>query len=199
MKPLSILSALALVLALASSAVAQETAKPKPEAFPVGTKPKVQIGQTYTADTFDSWEMLCVKVAKGPEPCEIGQLVLDDKSNPISDVRFFPLPPGTVAIAGATIVTPLGVLLKNGVVIGVDDAKPKQYPYSYCNNVGCIAQVGFTGLELQALRKGKTAKITVVMANNRQNPLIIPVSLKGFAPAYAALSKYILDQQKAKK
>lgn len=190
---------LALVAALATGANAQTAKKPAAGAFPVGKTPVIQVGQTYTAKTYGNWDLMCVKVAKGPEPCEIGQLVVDGKSNPIADIRIFPLPPGRAAIAGATIVTPLGVLLKDGMVITIDKNAPKQYPFTFCTKIGCIARVGLTGLELQSLRTGKTGKITVVLASNPQNPLTIPMSLKDFATAYAALSKRLIDEQKVKK
>jgi len=180
----------------AGSAAAQDTTTPKPDAFPVGETPIVQVGQTYTAETYGDWEMLCVKTAKGPEPCEVGQLALDEQANPIADVRIFPLPPGSQALAGSTIVTPLGALIANGIIINVDKKKPKQYPYMYCTTVGCVARVGFTALELQAMRTGDKMKISVVMASNAKAPVVIQVSLKGFSTAYAALSKKVIDAQK---
>jgi len=204
MKTLAKWTVLALVASAAGAFAQTTTAPATPPAtsgatsqnFPVGAAPKVQVGQTYTADKKGDWEILCVKAASGPEPCEIGQLVLDDKGNPISDVRVFPLQPGSQAIAGATVVVPLGVLLANGLVIGIDGKKPKQYPYTFCNNVGCIARVGFTAIELQGLRKGTKGNLTFVMANNAKNPIAVPLSLKGFSSAYAALNKLLIEAQK---
>ncbi len=190
----------ALAVALtASMSMAQTPATPKPTQFPVGAPPKVKVGQTYTAETYDSWEMLCVKTEKGPEPCEIGQLVLDAKSNPISDIRVFPLQPGSQVIAGATMVIPLGVQLSDGLIFGVDKKKGKQYPYAFCNNIGCIARIGFTAIELQNMRTGKEGKLQFTMANNPQNPIVLAFSLKGFAKAYAALNKKIIADRKSLK
>lgn len=180
---------------LATSSGAQESGGTDTETFPVGTDPEVQAGQTYTAETFDDWDMMCVKAAEGPEPCEIGQLILDQNSTPVADVRVFPLPPGTQAIAGATFVTPLGVMLPNGMVFAVDDKKPKQYPFAFCSNVGCVARVGFTALELESLRSGSNGKITIRMINNPGQPIDIGLSLKGFSAAFAALSKKILEEK----
>lgn len=193
MKHLAKFSALALCLALAPMAVAQETTESTDEAFPTGTQPEVQIGQAYQAGNFDDWEMVCVKAESGPEQCEIGQLVMDDAANPIADVRIFPLPQGSQAIAGSTILTPLGVSLANGLLFAVDEDEPKQYPFAFCNNVGCISRVGFTPLELQKMRKGAVAKMTIRLFQDPNNPISIGLSLKGFSDAYAALTKKTLQ------
>jgi len=186
---------LALLSASGTLTTAQETKAPASNAFPVGTKPKIQVGQTYLVETYKDWDLMCVKVAKGAEPCQIGQLVMDDKSNPIADIRFFSLPPNSPAIAGATMIMPLGVLLETGLVFGVDDKKPKQYPFVFCNAVGCLARVGFTPVELESLRSGKSGKMTLRMANNPPNAINISLSLKGFSTAFAALTKRMLTQK----
>lgn len=184
-----------LVLSAPQASIAQETDNGAAEEFPVGTEPAIQPGQTYARETFGDWELMCVKTAEGPEPCEIGHLIIDDAGNPVSDVRFFPLQDAGQVLAGGTFVTPLGVLLTNGVVYSVDDKTPKQYPFQFCNSIGCVARVGLTALELQAMRKGAVGHLVITMVNNPGQPVNIPVSLKGFAAAYAALSKLILEQQ----
>ncbi|NOX74878.1 MAG: invasion associated locus B family protein [Alphaproteobacteria bacterium] len=166
------------------------------EVFPIGKAPEVQPGQTYAKEVFGDWELLCVKTAEGPEPCEIGQLILDGNSNPIADVRIFPLPPGNAAIAGATFINPLGVALASGMIFGVDDKETKQYPYQFCTSVGCIARVGFTPLELQALRKGENGKMTFRMMNSGDQQVTVNVSLKGFATGYAELTRLRLQAAK---
>lgn len=162
--------------------------------FPVGTTPEIQLGQPYAKETFGDWEMLCIKTEEGPEPCEIGQLILDGNGNAVSDVRMFPLPPGSEAIAGATFITPLGVALQSGLLFAVDDKKPKQYPFQFCNNIGCVSRIGFTPLELQAMRKGETGIMSFRLVDNPQQPVNVGVSLKGFAAAFAALSKLRIQQ-----
>jgi invasion protein IalB len=166
------------------------------EVFPIGKAPEVQPGQTYAKKVYGDWELLCVKTAEGPEPCEMGQLILDENSNAIADVRVFPLPPGNAAIAGGTFINPLGVALQNGIVFGVDDKETKQYPYQFCTSVGCIARVGFTPLELQAMRKGKNGKLVFRMMNSGDQQVAVNVSLKGFATGYAELTRLKLEAAK---
>jgi len=197
MKTLSKWSLIALATALTVStiAIAQTETETNSEEFPVGTTPDIQPGQTYVLETFGHWELLCVKVETGNDPCEVGQLVLDENSSPVADIRAFPLPAGAAAIAGLTFVTPLGVSLPTGLVFVVDDKAPKQYPYQFCNQVGCVARLGLTPLELQAMRKGEKGTISLRMISNTEQQLDITVSLKGFAAAFAALTKLMLDQQ----
>jgi invasion protein IalB len=179
---------------LAGGAMAQDTTTT--EEFPIGTTPEIQPGQTYAKEAFGDWELLCIKTVEGPEPCELGQLVLGENSNPVADVRVFPLPPGNAAIAGATFINPLGVALQAGMVFGVDDKETKQYPYQFCNNIGCVARVGFTPLELQALRKGENGVMSFRMVADPNQPISVKVSMKGFATGYAALTKLLIDAQK---
>jgi invasion protein IalB len=199
MKTLAKICALALALTTSTALQAQTTEEPAGDAleFPIGTQPEIQVGQAYTAEVFDNWELICVKQESGPEPCEIGQLILDIQSNPISDVRIFPLPPGGQAIAGATFIVPLGTRLQVGMNFAVDDKEAKNYPYVFCNNVGCVSQVGFTPLELEALRKGTAGSISFVMVQGQGTPSFFRVPLKGFSAAYAELSKRVIALQNA--
>lgn len=205
-KILARFAALTLAALFATAALAQDSgttgdtgdqASGPATSFPIGTDPEVQVGQTYSAEVFGDWELICIKQDSGPEPCEIGQLILDDKGTPVSDVRIFPLPPGGQAITGGTFILPLGVQLQPGMNLAVDDKDPKNYPFFYCNNVGCVSQVGFTPLELEALRKGTAGKVSFLMVGGQQGPLTLTLSLKGFSAAYAELSKRMIALQNA--
>ncbi len=189
------MSLIGLSAAFAFAAAAQDTGGTVAEQFPVGTEPEVQVGQTFLVENNGNWDLMCVKVAEGPQPCEIAQLVLDEQSKPIADIRLFPLPPGGQAIAGGTFVIPLGVVLPNGLNFAVDDAESRQYPFAFCNNIGCVARVGFTPLELEALRSGNEGKMTFRMINDPSKVVTLPLSLKGFSKSFAALQKRILSQQ----
>ena len=197
MKALTRFVAIATSLAIAHGAFAQDQKNAK-QSFPVGKAPEVKIGQTYAVETFDAWELLCVKVAKGPEPCEIGQLIRNDKGVPVAQIRVVPLPPGQPALAGANITMPLGVDLQHGLTVQVDKNPPKQYSYGVCFGIGCVAPVGITALELEDMRAGKQIKVVSDIYGGPQ-VLTITASLKGFAKAYTALQKRIAKQEKAAK
>jgi len=194
MKPLRALCLAACAAFVAGTAQAQTTTES--EEFSTGKEPEIQVGQTYSRDQFDDWEMICQKTETGADPCELAHLVVDQTGNAMVDLRIFPLPPGQKVIAGSTFVAPLGIMLQNGVVLELPGKESKQYPFQFCNQVGCVARIGFTPLELEAMRKGETATVTLHSVSNPNQGVSVPISLKGFATGYAALVKAMLELQK---
>lgn len=186
MKNLIKLAALALPLALGAPVFAQETAKPKEE-FPIGTTPEVKVGDIYVKNTEGDWQVRCVKVETGAEPCHIYQLIKDAEGNSVAEMTVFHLPGGGAAVAGANVMTPLGTMLKNQMLFKVDDGKAQSYAYDWCENVGCIARMGFTGLELEALKRGTAATITISSVVAPTQAIGLPVSLNGFSAAFTAV------------
>ena len=77
---------------------------------------------------------------------------------------MFNLPKGSEgpAVAGATFIAPLETLLTTGMVLQIDDAKPKAYPFTLCTQIGCVARIGFTAEEIEQFKKGASAKMTIV-------------------------------------
>lgn len=187
MKNLIILPALALAASLSfGMAVAQESDAPTTEEFPIGTDTEVQVGQTFLVKKYDAWNHLCTKVSEGPDACHIFQSITDDKGNPVAEISLFKLPEGGVAEAGATIITPLRTLLTANLVMTIDGGQPKQYPFNWCENIGCVARIGFTGVELASLKAGTNAILTLRSAENPSVPVNLGLSLKGFTAAYEA-------------
>lgn len=183
-----ILSALsALSLAAALPAFAQETTPAATEEFPIGKTPEVQIGQPYVVKQEGSWQVRCVKAEVEPEACFIYQLLKDSEGNSVAEVNVFHLPGGGAAVAGANIITPLGTLLQNQVLLSIGGAAPKAYSFGWCEAIGCIAKVGFTGLELESLKKSKDATITINSIVNPNLPIVLSVKLDGFSDGFKAV------------
>ncbi len=185
MKLFAHLSVLALATTLASGVLAQDTTTTETEEFPIGTNPEIQVGQTYIKQASGDWNVRCIKVAEGPEPCDIHQILNDPEGNPVAEISVFHLPPGGAAVAGATAVTPLGTLLPAQMTFGIGDAQAKQYPFNWCEAIGCIARLGFTGLELELMKKGDKAQMTVFSIQAPNQPITLTVSLKGFSDGFA--------------
>ena len=101
-----------------------------------------QPGEPYVREVFGDWALRCVRVADGPEPCQLYQLLLDQDENPIAEVSIVPLPPGGQAVAGAVIVVPLETLLTEQLTLSIDGSQARRYPYDFCNRAGCIARFG---------------------------------------------------------
>lgn len=157
-----------------------------PAAMP--TQETAEVGQSYTVTTFDSWEQRCVKSADGSDPCQMYQLLKDKDGNSVAEFSMFPLPKGSKAAAGATIIVPLETLLTANLVLAIDGGKPKIYPFTFCSTPGCVARVGFTDEEVGQFKKGAKANITIVPAAQPDQKVVLDVSLKGFSAVLAAVA-----------
>lgn len=191
---------LALALGFAAVAHAQDTTATKPTATalaagapaaPAATADAANadgIGQPYVKTTSGDWHERCVYAPKGQDdPCLLYQLLKDGKQNPVAEMTIFPLPKGAQAVAGASIVTPLETLLTQQVTMQIDSAPAKTYPFIFCAERGCIARVGFTQQEIDAMKKGFKIVVQIVPAASPENPVDLDVSLKGFTSGYEAL------------
>lgn len=148
-----------------------------------------QPGQTYTLANFDSWEQRCVKTASGKDPCQLYQLLKDQSGNAVSEISLFPLPPGGQAAAGATIVTPLETLLTEQLHLVIDGGTPKTYPFTFCSQIGCVSRVGFTAAEIDEMKKGAKAVITIVPVVAPTQKVVVDVSLSGFTAGFQAVTE----------
>ena len=146
------------------------------------------IGESYLAEKLGDWSLQCVRTQDGNDPCEMSQLLLNSKGQPMSEVSLFRLPGIQGAVAGANIIVPLETLLTSPLVISFNEDTRKQYPYSFCNAVGCVARIGLTDKEVELMKKGIVAKITVSHISLPNKPITFAMSLKGFTAAYSRTS-----------
>ena len=142
------------------------------------------VGEDYTLETFDDWSLRCIKAAEGPDPCQLYQLLRDADGNAVAEILMFPLPPGSRAAAGATIVAPLETLLTEQVVITVDGGTAKTYPFTFCNAGGCVSRVGFTAEDVAAFKAGSAATLRIVHALAPDQVYDLKISLKGFTAGF---------------
>lgn len=135
-------------------------------------------------DTFDDWEVRC---APEGDECFVYQLANDPEGNPVAEFSLIRLPEAGEAAAGATVVTPLGTLLPAGLVLQVDTGEQRQYPYSWCSQVGCFARFGFSDDSIAAMKRGAVAKLTLASIVAPDQPVTLEISLKGFTAAFDSL------------
>lgn len=196
--------ALAILLSVALPAGAQDsttadtaTENPEPNADTGGlslgevVSPDNQIGRTYTRATYSDWELRCVLTEDGKDPCQMYQLLMDQVGNPVAEINLFPLESGGLAVAGATIVTPLETLLTEQITMQIDDKASKRYPFSWCSQIGCFARIGFTGEELQSLKDGAMAKVSIVPVAAANQNVVLTMSLAGFTAAFKGVNEAI--------
>jgi invasion protein IalB len=165
-----------------------------PEGLPDQTH--AAVGQVYLAATFDTWEQRCTKSADGADLCQLYQLVKDETGAPISEIVFFALPDGGQAAMGANVLAPLETLLTANIRIAVDGAQGKLYPFFVCTSNGCLAKVGFTAPEVDAMKKGKQLTMTVVPAASPDKTVVINVPLKGFSAGAQAIKDALAKVKK---
>lgn len=149
-----------------------------------------QVGQYYSKETHQDWTTRCIKAEQGKDPCELYQLLKDSEGNSVAEMTLIPLRNGEVA-AGATLIAPLETDLIQGLGFAVGTAEPRGYPFNFCAPVGCVSRMGFTAAELDALKRGANATVTLLpFGGDRENPVRLTLSLAGFTAAFDALAAY---------
>lgn len=190
-KFLTTISTIAL-LAMTAPAFAQDTTAP---AADTTAEEELSLGQEvteeggpgtpYVREKEGDWNLECLRVEEGQdEPCQMLQPLNDADGNQVANVRLFRLPDGSQAIAGALIAVPLETLLTAQLTITVDGAKPKRYPFSVCDRLGCYARIGLTAADIGAYKKGAKATMTLVPFVAPDQKVELPMSLSGFTAAY---------------
>jgi len=143
---------------------------------------------TYIKEEYGDWQLKCFRTEAGEDPCQMYQLLTEEAGNPIAEFSLFRLPEGSKAVAGATIVVPLGTLLTEELRISVDGGPAKTYTYSFCSMVGCFARIGLTQADINGFKAGITANLQLVPAQAPDQTLNIEASLSGFTAAYDNVS-----------
>ncbi|WP_416915965.1 MAG: invasion associated locus B family protein [Roseicyclus sp.] len=177
----------ALVAVLPVAGLAQTTEPAVEDGLPVGQE-VVEIGQTYVAETHGDWEVRCIRAEEGqPEPCQMYQLLLDNNGGAVAEFNIFDLPDEGQVVAGATIVTPLDTLLTPGLRLRVDDGNWSEFPFAFCQPIGCFARLGLTEANLDAFRAGGEAFVALVPLPAPDQVVQLEASLSGFTAGFEAL------------
>lgn len=179
--------ALAIATAMSLPAAAQDTTTEQP-ADPLAPSLGQEVVEPYVKSTHGDWQLRCIRAQDGSDPCELYQLLKDGKGNSVSEITLVALPGGKDAVAGATIIVPLETLLTQQLTLAVDGGKPKRYAFTFCANVGCFARIGFTAEEIENMKKGSAAQISVVPVLAPDQVVSVSISLKGFTEAFEAVS-----------
>ena len=181
-----ILKLVAAMVLVGASAFAQDATEEAPdpaavanEAFPVGGVS--QQPQEVVRASFGDWEIRC---AGETDNCFMYQLLLDPNGTPLAEISLIKLPIGSEAVAGATVVAPLGTVLTRGLTMVVDQGEATTYPFSWCTRPGCFARFGLTDLLVENMRNGTEIKLVVFSVQNMQLPIEVTASLNGFTAAF---------------
>lgn len=143
-----------------------------------------QLGDRYSREKHGDWDIACLKTEAEEDPCSMLQILTDPQGNPIAEYSLFRVEGGGQAAAAASIVVPLETLLPARLTIAIDDNPSKQYQYTFCNPIGCVAQIGVTAAEIEMMKKGAKATISLVPAPAPDQRIDLDLSLSGFTAAY---------------
>ena len=142
---------------------------------------KPAIGEGYLREKYGEWELRCIKAeVMKDEECRVFNFLVDQDGNTIAQLDMQFLSTSGKAVAGVDIATPLGSLLTAQVVLKIDAGKAKRYPYTWCDQQGCYARFGMTQEEIDAMKRGAKANVTILSVAAPDQPLSMDRSLSGF-------------------
>jgi len=176
---LKIISVISTLLALAAAPAFAQDAETADENFP--TAEALADDANGVVARHGDWQIRC---APDSNNCRMFQAGFDSDGNEIANITLQPLPEGSAAILGASVVTPLLTLLPRGVTLGVDDGVPAAYPYSWCDRAGCYARFGMTAGQVDAMKSGNSAYLSLFAIVDQEKEIRAEVSLTGFTAAF---------------
>lgn len=140
-------------------------------------------GVPLTRETFGAWEVACAENGQ----CAMAQIGNDANGTPILEmvVRKLPEPVAVgdrQAIAVLDIVTPLGVVLTEGVGLTIDGGRTEAAPFQICTEQGCLVREPVDADLITRLKRGNTATVGITAA--AQGAITSSLSLTGFTKAY---------------
>ena len=84
------------------------------------------------------------------------------------------------------LILPLGISLRQGVFLQVDEGDLNEIPIDRCEREGCFVELLLSPALVADLKAGNLLK---VIMNYRDETLVIDISLQGFTAALAELSR----------
>lgn len=180
------LALVGLSLLVGGVGVAADAAAPAAAPVPVPAPE----GPRTTAQSFGAWVYRCEDQMVDGKPahsaCALSQDVVVQQDGKSQTVMKLGVTPGADASSHAvTVVVPLGVRLKPGFGLAVDDGTAQPMAYDYCGPRGCWVAGAPIDALLPGLKAGKTGRARIVMMNGRE--IVIEFPLAGFAAGLAAL------------
>ncbi|MES0861410.1 invasion associated locus B family protein [Ruegeria sp. SCPT10] len=147
-----------------------------------------RVGEQYVKEKSGDWDVSCLKAQEGDDPCAIVQVLNGEQGEPIAEVSIGKLPEGGAAVAWANVIVPLETLLQAQLALSIDGAPRKLYNYHHCVPVGCVAQLGLSQGDIDAMKSGSTAIFSLVPARFPDQILDMEMSLSGFTSGFDGLS-----------
>lgn len=131
------------------------------------------------------WQIVCKPPPTGAknEVCALVQSVTAEDRNNVGLTIYFQKFSNGVRVL--RVFAPLGVLLPPGIGLKVDGVDIGHAPFLRCHTFACYAQVTVEDKLIDQLKNGQTA--IFIIFQTEEAGIGIPISLKGFGEALAAL------------
>ncbi len=187
----------AVTMALPASAQQQQpAARPAPQGTPGGTgtpgttlqQPPGQPPQSpgNVRQNHGAWSVICDRPAGAAvEQCALMQNVIAE-DRPEVGLSVVVLKTADRKARILRILAPLGVLLKDGMELYVDNNNIGRAYFTRCFSEGCYVEVEIDEELMRILRAGKNA-VFALRESADQDRVGIPIELTGFGPGYDAL------------
>ena len=142
-------------------------------------------GEIYLAGNKGDWNVRCIASNPGEiDKCEIQQLLFLNENTPVADISIFKLPDGERAIAAANVMVPLETLLTKKFRFAFSEDSVKEFPYSFCNQNGCLVRMGLLEEDIVAMKKGSSSELSITHISSPDASINLSLSLNGFTAAF---------------
>ena len=143
--------------------------------------------QSVTRETIGAWEVACLPSG---DNCAMAQIGNDESGTPVMEMVIRkldePLEVGErTAIAVLDVITPLGVVLIDGLSVTIDGGRTETAPFQICTEQGCLVREPIDDDLVKRFKRGNSAVVSVVAAN--QGEVNATISLSGFTRGYDGL------------
>lgn len=134
-----------------------------------------------------AWDVACPPDGKN---CAMAQIGNDASGTPVLEMVIRkleePLEVGDrTAIAVLDVITPLGVVLTEGLTVTIDGGRDESALFQICTEQGCLVREPIDNDLITRFKRGNSAVLSVVAAN--QGEVKATLSLSGFTKAYDGL------------
>jgi invasion protein IalB len=184
---------------------AQPAPKAKDKAAPKATQkgPETPAAQPQQSSSippliYSPWTKFCVK----NQETGAKQVCLTGKDGRLEDGRSV-VSAVLIEAEGETkralrVMLPIGVALRPGSRVFVDEGQPMNGPYELCQPVGCFSEYEASTELIGKLKKGQNLVLQAMQPNNQAITLVVP--LADFAKAYEGppIDPQVFEQQQKK-
>ena len=148
-------------------------------------------GEIYLAGNKGDWNVRCITGNPGEiDRCEIQQLIFLNENTPVADISIFKLPDGERAIAAANVMVPLETLLTKKFRFAFSEDSVKEFPYSFCNQNGCLVRMGLLKEDIEAMKKGSSSELSITHISSPEGSVNLSLSLNGFTAAFDVIRPF---------